>query len=96
MLAASYAAERRLHVSALLPNFDRFPADASERRDKQLVEAADAAVIVLGACDPNAAGLVALCRAKGIPVHILDGPGVAKVRRVATDDEEPARRGLPD
>lgn len=96
MLAASYASERGLSVVALLPNFDRFPANAEERRDKLLVEDADVAVIVVGAHDAKAAGLVALCRAKGIPVHILDGPGVVRVRRVVNDEDEPARRGLPD
>jgi hypothetical protein len=52
-------------------------------------------VIVLGAGDAKAAELAALCSAKGIPVHIIDGPGVVRVRRVA-DPDEPAHRGLPD
>jgi hypothetical protein len=80
---------------ALLPDYNRFPAYAEERRDKLLVEDASAAVIVLGAGDAKTAGLAALCSAKGIPVHIIDGPGVVRVQRVA-DPDEPAHRGLPD
>jgi hypothetical protein len=37
MLAASYAVERGLVVTALTPNFSRFPVDAVERRDAFLV-----------------------------------------------------------
>jgi siroheme synthase (precorrin-2 oxidase/ferrochelatase) len=95
MLPASYASERGLSIVALLPDYNRFPANAEERRDKLRVEDADSAVIVLGAGDAKAAGLVALCSAKSIPVYVVDGPDVVRVRRVA-DPDEPARRGLPD
>jgi hypothetical protein len=46
MLAASYAAERGLTVTALVPDFGRFPVDAVERRDAFLVADADAVVVV--------------------------------------------------
>jgi hypothetical protein len=46
MLAASYATERGLLVTARVADFVRFPVDAVERRDAFLVNEADAAVVV--------------------------------------------------
>src|SRR3954468_3121434 len=46
MLAASYATERGLVVTARVADFVRFPVDAVERRDAFPVSEADAAVIV--------------------------------------------------
>ena len=45
-LAASYASERGLVVTARVADFVRFPVDAVERRDAFLVNEADAASVV--------------------------------------------------
>ena len=57
MLAASYAAERGLNVMALVPDFDRFPVDAVERRDAFLVAEADVVKLqeLIGETAPTAA-----------------------------------------
>jgi hypothetical protein len=44
-LAASYATERSLTLTALVADFRRFPVDAEERRDGVLVAEAGAAVV---------------------------------------------------
>src|SRR5688500_14922182 len=46
MLAASYATERGLVVTARVADFVRFPVDAVERRDAFLVNEVDAVVVV--------------------------------------------------
>ena len=57
MLAASYAALRGLKLTALVPDFRRFPVDAVERRDALLVCEADAAVVVWDGRNANARAL---------------------------------------
>jgi YspA, cpYpsA-related SLOG family len=96
MLAASYATERGLPVTALVPDFGRFPAAAAvEKRDAELVELADAAVIVWAEDDPTTRKLRAMIEAKGIPVHVVGEAPKPKAKKVADPEENP-RRGLPD
>ena len=97
MLAASYAAERGLVVTALVPDYGRFPTEAAEeRRDVGLVGQADAAVIVWDGRNLAVCRLLELVQRKGIPVHVLGAPPKkAKARRVR-DPEAPAPRVLPD
>src|SRR4051812_27296764 len=71
MLAASYAAERGLAVTALVPDYGRFPAGAAEeRRDVLLTAGADAAVVVWDG-DPAVRRVLALTERKGVPVHVV-------------------------
>jgi hypothetical protein len=93
-LAASYAAGRGLPVAALVPDFERFPADAAERRDAELVALADDAVVVWPDRDPGVLRLLRLARAKGIPVHVIGGEPAPRARPVKGVETPP--RGLPD
>jgi hypothetical protein len=95
LLAASYALERGLVVTALVPDFHWFPVDAVERRDAFLVSATDAAVVVRDERDPNVRRLQVLVDRRGIPVHVIGGPPRVKVRRETIMDA-PVKRGLPD
>lgn len=74
MLAASYAAERGLVVSACVPDFRRFPVDANERRDAFLVGEADAAVVVWDGRNPHVRRMLELIERRGIPIHVIGGP----------------------
>ena len=98
MLAASYAAVRGLVVTALVPDFDRFPVDAVERRDALLVAEADAVVVVWDGRDPALTRVLKMAERKSIPVHVLGGPQrkPAGVKRTADPEESDTRRGLPD
>lgn len=97
MLAASYAAERGLTLTALVPDFRRFPVDAVERRDAFLVEQAVAAVIVWDDRDPAVRRVLALVERKGFPVYVIGAPAKQKARNVHGPDKlSPTRRGLPD
>jgi hypothetical protein len=73
-LAASYATERGLVVTVLVPDFRRFPVDAVERRDAFLVSAADAAVVVWDERALNVRRVLQLVRRREIPVHVIGGP----------------------
>ena len=97
MLAASYAAERGLTVTALVPEYGRFPTEAAEqRRDTILVAEADAAIVVWDGRDPAVARVLRLVERKGVPVHVIGGPERKPAKR-KRDPEAPApRRGLPD
>lgn len=100
MLAASYATERGLTGTALVPEFGRYPEDAAvERRDAELVALADAAVIVWDGSNSPTQKLRALVEAKGIAIHVLGEPAQSpKARRVrGAEAPEPRRKGmLPD
>jgi hypothetical protein len=97
-LAASYARSRGLRFAALVPDHERHPGDAVERRDEFLVAEADAAVVV-GEATGRAWELAKGIGAKGGRVVLLSaqaaekrGPaGVAD----AVDDWR-RTRGLPD
>jgi hypothetical protein len=71
MLAASYATERGLRMTALVPDFRRFPVDAVERRDAFLVSAADAAVVVWDERTPELRRVLALVARRRLPVHVI-------------------------
>ena len=73
MLAASYATERGLTVTARVADFTRFPVDAVERRDTFLVSESDAAV-VWADHDPDVRRVLGLVRRKGIPVRVIGAP----------------------
>jgi hypothetical protein len=100
MLAASYAPERGLTCTALVPEFVRFPEAATvERRDAKLAAEADAAVIVWDERDPATRELRALIEAKELPVHVLGEPAKSPKARRVRDPEAPGakRHGmLPD
>ncbi len=98
MLAASYAAERGLTVTALVPDFTRFPVDAVERRDAFLVAEADAVVVVWDGRDESVRRVRALAERRGVPLHVIGAPeGKRAAARRVTDPEVPdTRRGLPD
>ena len=98
MLAASYAAERGLTVTALVPDFARFPVDAEERRDAFLVGEADAVVVVWDGRDAGVQRVLRLAERKGGTLHVLGGPDrtAARSRRVPDPPEPAPRRGLPD
>lgn len=71
-------------VAALLPEFGRFPeATAVERRDAKLVALADAAVMVMVERKPGVLRMLALVKAKGIPLHVIGGERPAKVKPTA-------------
>jgi hypothetical protein len=70
MLAASYATLRGLAVTALVPDFRRFPVDAVERRDAFLLSAADAAVVVWDERALERAARAGAGGAEGIPVYV--------------------------
>jgi len=74
MLAASYATERNLKLTALVPDYRRFPANAPERRNAFLVEQADAAVVVWDERDPAVRRVLARVERKGIPVYVISAP----------------------
>jgi hypothetical protein len=95
MLVASYATERGLKVTALVPDFHRFPVDAVERREAFLVSTADAAVIVWSGREPEVWRVLALVERRGLPAHEVGGPARAKVHRERIVDPS-VRRGLPD
>jgi hypothetical protein len=88
MLAASYALERGLVVTALVPDFRRFPVDAVERRDAFLVSAADAAVVVWDERALNVRRVLQRVERKGLPVPVVGGPPRVKVRRVPSPTEQ--------
>jgi hypothetical protein len=67
MLAASYAAERNLQVTALVPDYPGHRGNAVEWLDVELVTRVDAAVIVWCARDPGVRRLLALFDRKDIP-----------------------------
>jgi hypothetical protein len=95
ILAASYATERGLTVTPMLPEFGRFPeVVAVQRRDAELVALADAAVVVLTERDPEVRRLLELVKSREIPVHVIGAAKPAKVKAVAPPPE--TRRGLPD
>ena len=98
MLAASYAAERGLTVTALVPDFARFPVDAEERRDAFLVGEADAVVAVWDGRDASVRRIQELTAGRSVPLYVLGGPDrtAARSRRVPDPPEPPPRRGLPD
>jgi hypothetical protein len=97
MLAASYAAERGLTVTACVADFARFPVDAVERRDAFLVSEVDAAVVVWADRDPDVSRVLALVERKGIPVRVISGPAKKPTAKRVRDPEAPAPRwGLPD
>src|SRR5579883_3019819 len=96
MLAASYASERGLVVSALVPDFRRFPVDAVERRDAFLVSEADAAVVVWDGRDPTVRRLSELIERRGMHVHVLGATPKNRTPGRVRDPDPPARRGLPD
>jgi hypothetical protein len=74
-LAASYAVERGLVLSAVVPEFGRFPPVAAvHRRDLAVVAVADAAVIVWEDRNPEVSRILELVKRKGIPVHLIGGP----------------------
>jgi hypothetical protein len=85
MLAANYAAERGLTVTALVPDFTRFPVDAVERRDAFLVADADAVVVVWDGRDASVRGVRELAERRGVPLHVIGDPlkKPTPVRRVA-------------
>ena len=97
MLAASYAAAHGLAMTALVPDFVRFPVDAVVRRDAFLVAEADALVVVCDCHDPALVRVLKLAERKGIPVHVIGGPQRKpdRVKRIS-DPDPPTPRGLPD
>jgi hypothetical protein len=97
MLAASYATERGLTCTALVPDFGRFPAVAAvDRRDAELVGRADAAVIVWDERAPAVWKLQALVEAKGIAVRVVGAPRKPNARRVRDAEAPPPRLpGMP-
>jgi hypothetical protein len=96
MLAASYATERGLTVTARVADFARFPVDAVERRDAFLVNEADAAVVVWADRDPDVRRVLTLVERRGIPVHVLGAPEKKPKTRKVREPEVPNTRGLPD
>lgn len=96
MLAASYASERGLVVTARVADFVRFPVDAVERRDAFLVNEVDAAVVVWANRDPDVGRVLALVERKGIPAHVLGAPPKKPKSRRRRGPEPPSTRGLPD
>jgi hypothetical protein len=96
MRAASYAAERGLTVTALVPDIGRFLTPAAvDRRDTELVLLADAAVIVRDRRDPRTRKLWALVAAKGCRFTSSGEAPRAKAKKVADQEDNPTR-GLPD
>jgi hypothetical protein len=96
MLAASYATERGLTVTARVADFVRFPVDAVERRDGFLANEADAAVVVWADRDPDARRVLALVERKGVPVHVLGAPRKKPRARRQHEPDMPNTRRLPD
>jgi hypothetical protein len=88
MLAASSAAERGLAVTALVPDFRRFPVDAAERRDAFLVSEANAALVVWDTRATNVLRVLALVKRRELPVPVVGGPPRVKVRRVPSPTEQ--------
>lgn len=95
-LAACYAQSRGVPLFTLPVNHVRHPGNTIEQRDAQLVELADAAVLV---GEPTGVReLLARVKAKGLRVVVV---GVMPTRRETTEPGEPDDgmgmvRGLPD
>src|SRR5262245_60963452 len=73
-LAASYARTRGLTLTVLTTDYIRYPGDAREHRDGQLVALADAAVVVWEDGHGDVWELLGGARAKRIPLVILGAP----------------------
>jgi hypothetical protein len=69
-LAASYATLRGLRLVPVPLDYARHRGDAEERRDRRLVELADAMVVVWEGVEP-VREMVARLRAKGMPVVVI-------------------------
>lgn len=71
-LVGSYARSRNLPVEAT--PVTRYPLDVRESPMKGLVGKVNAAVIVWPEVDPETMQLLALVKAKGLPVHVVELP----------------------
>jgi hypothetical protein len=97
MLAASYATERGLKVTAHLPEFGRFPERAAiERRDTEVIALADAAVVVLAGNRELGVAVARIGEGEGYPWSRHRRGKLAKVKPTAPPPEPEVRRGLPD
>jgi len=94
-LAASYARARGLELVALVPDHERFPGCAVDRRDAALGCDADAVVVVGDEIGEDVRRLVARVRKRGGPLFVL-GTHEQRPEPVALADLMPRRRGLPD
>jgi hypothetical protein len=82
-LAASYARSRGLELVPVVPDCQRFPGCAQEKRDERLVELAQAVVLVGEAPDEPIRQLLARLRARGLRVLT-----VSAVERPMTQEPE--------
>jgi hypothetical protein len=73
-LAASYARSRGLELVPVVPDCQRFPGCAQEKRDERLIELADAVVLVGEAPDEPTRRLLSRLRAKGVRVLTVTAP----------------------
>jgi hypothetical protein len=92
-LAASYARSRGLELVPVVPDCQRFPGCAQEKRDQRLVELAEAIVLVGDAPDEPTRQLLARLRARGLPVLVV---GPERVAPAAPRLEVPRYTRLPD
>jgi hypothetical protein len=92
-LAACYARSRGLPLEVALPDFNRYPANAIEKRNSQLVADADAVVVAGEDLDLGTYKLVQRVKAKGGRVLVVRKK---KSEVVGVEALESARRGLPD
>src|SRR4051812_39932622 len=84
MLAASYATERGLPVTAMVPEFGPFPeAAAVDRRDAELVSLADAVVVVPDGRSVSVRRIRELAGRCGKPLHVVGEQRAVKVKRSA-------------
>jgi hypothetical protein len=94
-LVASYARSRGLRFTALLPDHERHPGNAVERRDALLVADADAAVVPADEWyHPDMDRLVKAVRAKRGRVHVVEREKPRGKPVAALSLWRP--RGLPD
>ena len=83
-------------MTALVPDFARFPVDAEERRDAFLVCEADAVVVVWDGRDAGVQRVFRLAERRGVPLQVMGGEQkAARVVRVPDPVEPDTRRGLP-
>jgi hypothetical protein len=80
----------------VLPDRNRYPGCADEKRDERLVELADAVVVAGEVSDEPTRQLVARLRAKGVPVRVV-GPIRGAPAKPRSEEAEPHRyTRLPD
>jgi hypothetical protein len=91
-LAASYARSRGLLFRPILPDFEKHPGNAIEKRNSLLISEADAVIVAAGEIDlPTVEWLKAVKR-KGIPTLTVGSNWHMPIKSAAV----PRPRGLPD